>query len=250
MQKFYSLNKGNSWHFYRTMNEEGIHVDKKHEWTRPCFKNYKMVIVGDSSLRSFGRRKKAIEGVSITGFGGLDILELICMLRAGRLSSDVDFDKVQMRNRHQAGRDVFATVRFCTHCFTECMESFEGDLILVIGLNNVLNADGEQNVKRGQNQQNFPQLFARLEETIQLMIPNAKTTFATPLVVPKYIWAGSGRQQAAYASIVREIEKRNHLQMDTEEPRKLKQYDQMGVHMWDIESVEYWMNVLRRNNLL
>ena len=229
------------------MNEDGVHVSKKHEWVRPCFKRYRRVIIGDSTLRSFGRRKKALEGTSITGFGGLDILELICMIRAGKLSSDVDFENMQMRNRLQMGGDTFANVRFCTHCYTECMEHFNGTIVIAIGLNNVLNADFEPNINsRGQNQQNFAQLFLRLDEAIKEMIPKAKAIFATPLVVPKFIWSGSGRQQAAFVSVVREVESRPHLQMDNGEPKRLKQFDRMGVHMWDIESVDFWMNIFRQ----
>ena len=230
------------------MNEDGVHVSKKHEWARPCFKGYAKVVVGDSTMRSFGRRKKGIEGMSITGFGGMDIMELICMMRSGKLSWEVDFDNMQMRNRLQMGRDEFALVRFCKHCKSECMEEFSGVLVIVIGLNNVLNADFEPNInRRGQNQQNFAQLFLRLEETLQMMVPNAKVIFAKPLVVPKYIWTGSGRQQAAFASIMREITRRNHLQMDHEKPNRTgNQFDRMGVHMWDIESVDYWMDIFKQ----
>ena len=229
------------------MNEEGVQVDKKMEWTRPCFKGYKTVVIGDSSVRAFARKKKGLKDVSITGYGGLDIMEMVCIIRAGKLSNDIDLGKMKVRSRYQAGRDLFALTRFCTHCFGECMENFRGNLVLVVGLNNVLHAEREPFANnRGQNQQRADQMFKRLDETVAIMVPNAIVHFALPLIVPQYSWSGSGVQRAVFASIVNEVKKRKMLTMDNDEPRRLGQFDRNGVHMWDDDSIEYWTKIIRQ----
>ena len=47
--------------------------DTRSAWTRPCFKDYEHVIIGDSQLKIYGQQKKEKKGFSITSFSGCDV---------------------------------------------------------------------------------------------------------------------------------------------------------------------------------
>jgi len=49
--------------------------DTRPDWTRPCFKDFEHVIIGDSQLKIYGQQKKEKNGFSITSFSGCDLLE-------------------------------------------------------------------------------------------------------------------------------------------------------------------------------
>ena len=42
-------------------------------WTRPCFKDFQYVIIGDSQLKIYGQQNKEKKGFSITSFSGCDV---------------------------------------------------------------------------------------------------------------------------------------------------------------------------------
>ena len=51
--------------------------DTRPDWTRPCFKDFDHVIIGDSQLKIYGQQQKQKLGYSITSFSGCDVsLEL------------------------------------------------------------------------------------------------------------------------------------------------------------------------------
>ena len=47
--------------------------DTRPDWTRPCFKDFEHVIIGDSQLKIYGQQKKEKKGFSITSFSGCDV---------------------------------------------------------------------------------------------------------------------------------------------------------------------------------
>ena len=59
----------------------------------------------------------------------MDLLELICLLQTGKITKDFDLGKYKVRNRLQVGKDEFATIRFCKHCYADCLDKFTGQLI-------------------------------------------------------------------------------------------------------------------------
>ena len=213
---------------------------------RPCFKSYAKVLIGDSTLRSFGRTKKAYEKVSITGFGGMDLLELCNILRSGKLSAENDLDKYPVRQRFQNGRDEFAKVRFCKHCRTECMEEFDGDVFIFIGLNNALKADRSPfaDFKRD-NAQDIKEMFKLLDKIVAEMLPFANVTFMHPLKVSlQKFWHGPPVHKLVFAQVNEEITKRKHIKYDTEAPFNQNLFDFGGVHMHDADSVRFWEPIL------
>ena len=76
---------GFSMHFPKRKNGR----DEWRFWNRPCFHGYDMVAIGDSLIKSFGKKRYFIKGASINAFGGMDLLELISMLRKGSLVSNI-----------------------------------------------------------------------------------------------------------------------------------------------------------------
>ena len=201
--------------------------------------------MGDSSIRAFGRKKRQLRGMSITGFGGLDILEAICILQAGKISLDCDIGKRKIRSRFQCGKDEFPTIRFCKHCYGECMNNFEGQFVLVVGLNNTLKADIEPFANEyGRGMQDINGMFALLDSVLQKMLPKAQIKLAPVLNIANDAWRGSQFKQSIYRNINDCIAVRNHLQMDPNEPFRRNLYDADGVHMNDYQSIEFWTKIL------
>ena len=213
-QCFKSRNKGNSWHFYRwSTTERGRFIDKTPTWSRPCFNGYAKVILGDSSIRAFARKNKKLQGVSISAFGGMDLLEGICMLKAGKLSKDCDLTKYRIRNRFQNGRDEFPIIRFCKHCYTECMNEFNGECYIILGLNNSLKAEMEPFANEyGRNLQDVDGMFELLDDTLKKVLPKATIKLAPVLDVENDAWNRSELKQKIFKEFNANIMKRNHLQ--------------------------------------
>ena len=197
-----------------------------------------------STIRGFARTREAINGVSITAYGGIDILELVCIMSWGKLSRELDLDKIPIRTRHQNGRDQFAKIRFCIHCKSECMEDFSGKLLVVAGLNNVLKADRPPFMdQKRESVQNVQKLFLLMENTLKDLLPNAQIDYAVPLDVN---FGLSPIAKEVYAKIKAEVEKRKHVEFDPSEPKRLKQFDFGGVHMIDRMSVEFWKKIINK----
>ena len=217
-------------------------------WSRPCFRGFASVVMGDSSIRAFGRKRKQLRGMSITGFGGLDILEAICLLQAGKMSKDCDIGRCKIRNRFQVGKDEFPTIRFCKHCYGECMSNFEGRFVLVVGLNNTLKADREPFANEyGRSLQDIEGMFALLDTVLGKMLPKAQIKLAPVLNVESEAWRRSSLKQEIFNRINNCILEREHLQMDPNEPFRRNLYDPDGVHMHDYQSIEFWTKILMQD---
>ena len=206
------------------------------------------MVLGDSSIRAFGRKRVHLNGMSISGFGGMDILEAICLLQAGKISKDCEIGKYRIRNRFQTGKDEFPTIRFCKHCYGECMAAFEGQFILAIGLNNSLKADREPFANEyGRSLQDIDGMFELLDSVLQKLLPKAEVLFAPVLYVQNEGWRRSAIKQDIYNRVNRNILNRNHLQFNPNEPSNLNYFDEDGIHMDDIKSVKFWSEVLTRS---
>ena len=199
------------------------------------------MVIGDSTIRAFGRIRKSLTSTSITGFGGMDVLELICLLQTGKITKDLDMAKYKVRNRLQVGKDEFSTIRFCKHCYADCLDNFTGQLILVVGLNNSLKAEKEPfSNEYGRNMQDINGLYRQLDKTIAKMLPNAKVAHAPVLKVKRFAWTRSNLAQKIYGDLNACIHRRTHLQFDPEEPLRSGLFDADGVHLLDKESTEFW----------
>ena len=193
-------------------------------------------------MRGFAKTNSALEGTSITAYGGMDLLELVCIMSWGRLAKEADLDRMPIRIRYQNGRDQFAKVRFCLHCRNECMETFNGKLIIVAGLNNVLKADRLPFLDyRRESTQNIAKLYELLENTLVDMVPNAEVIFAPPLDVVQAL-PPIGKE--IYEQTLTEVRKRNHLNFNPSEPKEKDQFDRYQVHMIDHMTVDFWSKIM------
>ena len=199
------------------------------------------MVIGDSSIRAFGRTRKSLNATSVTGFGGMDVLELIGLLQVGKVTKDFDLGKYKIRNRLQYGKDEFATIKFCKHCYSECTINFTGQLILVIGLNNSLKAEREPfSNEYGRSMQDINAIYNLLDKTLSKMVPNASVLHAPVLKVVKGVWKRSQIAQKIYGDLNACIYRRPHLQFDPEEPLKNDLFDREGVHLEDNAATEFW----------
>ena len=107
---------------------------------RPCLVGVKVLVLSDSSMRAFARRRKTIPGHCIVAYGGAEILELITILKAGGLVKSMDLRQHVTRERILNGRDEIPTVRWCRLCKDECFDQFKGKILINIGLNNAIHA--------------------------------------------------------------------------------------------------------------
>ena len=124
------------------------------------------------------------------------------------------------------------------------MEVFDGKLLIVAGLNNVLKADRAPFMdQRRESTQDIQKLFELLESTLVDMVPNAQISFAVPLDV-NYGLPPIAKE--VYAKISAEVIKRSHVEFDPNEPKRLRQFDFGGVHMIDSRSVEFWTKIIEK----
>lgn len=243
-----SLFKAYSRHFRRSDSVNGVRQDRTKEWSRPCFKGFEKVVIGDSSVRVFAKIGRRVKGMTISAFGGMDILEMVCLLQSGKLSTDWDLNKLQIRNRFQAGRDEFPTVRFCKHCYSECMTEFKGQLIIVIGLNNILKAETLPFATlAGVNQQNIFAMNKMLDETCKKMAPEANIKFAPVLKIEKHAGRNSRMTQNAINEMERSQVKLRLLEMDPDEPRRKGLYEGDGTHMKNVEGADFWTEIFTKD---
>ena len=160
----------------RTRNGFSMHFPKRRNgrdesrfWNRPCFYGYNMVAIGDSLLRSFGRKRYLINGASINAFGGLDLFEFISLLRKGSLVSQIENPKYK---RDLAdGRVVIPVNEKCNRCNTTCMKDFNGKLLIAVGINNSLHAADLPNLVMNANNeyesiQDVEKIFRLIDETL------------------------------------------------------------------------------------
>ena len=207
------------------------------------------MVIGDSSLRGFAKIRRVLTGISITAFGGIEVLELVCILQAGRFLNEWDLTKSNIRNRFQAARDEFPAIRFCTHCYSECANEFKGDLYLVVGLNNILKAERLPfATTSGQNMQNFDKMFEMLDNACKRMFPDANVKYAPVLETERLAGGNSTLTELAIEKVKENIAKRENLKMDPNEPKNRKLFDEDGVHMKHLEGANFWTKVFTEND--
>ena len=90
-------------------------------WKRPCFRNVSVMVIGDSMVRCFKRAGKTISGYAIIAYGGLDLLELIVLLKLGKFSRDIDLKDPEIRTKVMDGSLRIPSNRSCDLCNSDCI---------------------------------------------------------------------------------------------------------------------------------
>ena len=241
--------KSFSRHFMRRVGN----TDTSPEWRRPCFEGFDKVIIGDSMTRSFGRKGCRIPGLSVTAFGGLELLELISILRSNKIRSDIKDPDV--RHSLVLKRTSFDWDRVCSKCGKDCAGAFEGKVVIACGINNSLHAADLPNIKLGMdnryvNAQNFDGLFRLLDDTMNGILPKAKVFYAPLIAVKQEGWDTTELCQSAFQKINACIKRRKHVSFDSYLPinmgwigRKANIRDK--VHFTnDYDGIDFWKMVL------
>ena len=107
---------------------------------RPCLVGIKVLVLSDSTMRAFNRKRKTIPGYCVAAYGGAEILELCMVMRSGGLVKDIDLNEHRVRERILNRRDDMPIARWCKQCRDECFEKFDGKILINIGLNNAIHA--------------------------------------------------------------------------------------------------------------
>ncbi|CAG5103556.1 Oidioi.mRNA.OKI2018_I69.chr1.g824.t1.cds [Oikopleura dioica] len=180
--------------------------DKRARWERPCFEKYEVVVVGDSQLKEFGRRKINRAGYNITSYSGCDILELLCILRTGALKDPQTnkinpFSTKSNRDKFQNGdkKKMMPLSTICPCCESNCMKKFTGRLVIGIGLNNALKAS-----QAAFENQDVGKLMHSLHRDINYCMPKLKSLhFVKPIKVPR--WSFHGEEEQVSLEVYEEL---------------------------------------------
>ena len=92
-------------------------------WKRPCFRNVSTMVIGDSMIRCFKRAGKQISGYAIIAYGGLDLLELIVLIKHGQLNRDIDLKDPAIRKKIMDESLRIPSNRNCDLCSGDCVGS-------------------------------------------------------------------------------------------------------------------------------
>ena len=90
------------------------------EWKRPCVKNHKALVMGDSMLRCFHKSGYKMKGLRISAYGGMDLLESIVLLSEGAIDAEIDFKDRDTRLDIIAERRPLKLQLKCLKCRTNC----------------------------------------------------------------------------------------------------------------------------------
>ena len=203
--------------------------------------------------RSFGRKGCRIPGLSVTAFGGLEILELVSILRSNKIRSDIKLPNVRLELVNK--KCQFDWDKKCTKCGEDCAGVFEGKVIIACGINNSLHAADLPNIKLGAdnryvNAQNFDGLFRLLDATMTEVFPKAEVFYAPLIAVKQEGWDTTELCQSAFHKINACIRRRNHVQFDSNLPinmgwigKKASLKDK--VHFTnDFDGIDFWKMIL------
>ena len=198
---------GFSMHFVKRRNGR----DESRFWNRPCFAGYNMVAIGDSMLRSFGRKRHFIKGASINAFGGMDLYELISILRKGSLVSDLGSPK--FRRELVEGKIKIPVIEKCVKCNKCCTKDFKGKLLIAVGINNSLHAADLPNIEiNARNEytgiQNVEGIYGLLDDTLAQLFPHANIKYAPILATKEDGWDTSELCQKVYNEMNQQIKLR------------------------------------------
>jgi len=217
--------------------------DSRPDWTRPCFKDFEHVIIGDSQLKIYGQQQKEKKGFSITSFSGCDLLEFLNVLRVGFLSCERDrrgdvaiLSRTDIRKEYGLGRSKFAIENCCEYCGENCLLKFDGNLVLAFGLNNSLKAEN-----KSFDGQDISFLFQMIDETIKEMLPKLKSVYFVPAIrVEREDWIHSIKCQKAFKIVNKEVESRNHSSISADLAHQKGWIGEDGVHLHKNNAIKYW----------
>ena len=243
--------KSFSRHFVRRVGN----IDTSSEWRRPCFNGFDKVIIGDSMTRSFGRKGCRIPGLSVTAFGGLELLELISILRTNKIRPDIKDPNI--RRDLVAKKCQFEWDKKCSKCGNDCAGKFKGKVIFACGINNSLHAADLPNIKMGAdnryvNAQNFDGLFRLLDDTMTEILPEAEVFYAPLIAVKQEGWDTTELCQNAFHKINACVRRRKHVEFDPYLPinmgwigRKTNIRDKVHFSN-DYDGIDFWKMVLEQ----
>ena len=89
-------------------------------WKRPCVKNHKALVIGDSMLRCFHKAGYKHDGFRISAYGGMELFELIALLSQGAIRDNIDFKSREERERIITGKRSLQPKFRCHKCYTNC----------------------------------------------------------------------------------------------------------------------------------
>ena len=90
------------------------------DWRRPCLKDFKGFAIGDSMLRCFNQIGYRYDGFRISAFGGCELLDLISLLRMGKIVRKLDTRNKETRDK-VLSRELELPLRLdCPVCNSNC----------------------------------------------------------------------------------------------------------------------------------
>ena len=147
------------------------------------------------------------------------------------------------------------SVKKCIKCNTNCMENYDGKLILICGINNSLHAADRNYLKtdaKGNyiSSQNVSELFRYLDQVLLEMLPKAQIKMVPALTCNDKTWEKTEMCQKVYNEINDHIAKRSHVAIDPDLPRKMKwiankEFDKVHFEN-DFEGINYWKMVFEQ----
>jgi len=96
------------------------------------------------------------------------------------------------------------------------------------------------------NFQDFEGIFKYMDETMQLMLPKAEIRYASMICSGDPLFVQNPFCQQAFITITHLIEQRPHISFDSHLPLRRGYMERDLTHMKDWESIELWLDVLKR----
>ena len=203
-------------------------------------------------LRSFNKMRKKVEGYRISAFGGCELMEMISLLRSGKILRNRDTRDKETRDDILARKLDLPLNLKCSACETNCTIDFTGQVLISVGINNSLHAPDPQHVRFDKEldnyvpDQDFEAIYNLLDDTIAEVFPNA-TVRLTPLIaVDDVVWNRTEMMQEAFVIMNGLIRSRNHVDFDSYIAVKRKWICQDQIHFKDYEGVEFWKTILKK----
>lgn len=234
--------------FYKKRNRR----EEFWDWRRPCLKNHKGFLVGDSMLRCFNQIGYRYDGYRISAFGGCELLEMISLLKSGQILRNRDTRDKETRDK-LLSRELELPLKLkCSACDTNCTADFTGQVLISVGINNSLHAPSPQHIKFDNeldnyvSDQDFEAIYELLDDTVAEVFPNATVRLVPLIAVEDTLWKNTEMMQEAFVIMNGLIRSRNHVDFDSYLPVKRKWLSSDKIHFKSFEGVEFWKTILKK----